>query len=369
MAAFEVAVITKEVFVEIQLLKKHGFSLRQIAKEVGCAVNTVRRQLAEVDMPKYIRQVRRPTKLAPYEGYLRARQEAARPLWIPATVLMREIQARGYLGGYSQLRAWMRTLRPISAPDPVVRFETAAGEQLQVDWVEFRKGPQPLHAFFATLGFSRASYVEFVSDMKVQTLIACHERAFEAFAGVPRRVLYDNMKTVVLERDSHGEGQHRYHAAFLDYAKHCGFVIKLCRPYRAKTKGKVERFNGYLRRSFYVPLASRLKQAGLLLDVVTANIEVARWLAEVANERVHGTTGEQPSARLKQERSGLQALPAAWRADIAAARPLQAQEPSKSATPVRAVLVAGRIAQEVPQQHPLAVYEQLLVQIKQGAPA
>ena len=157
MAAFEVAVITKEVFVEIQLLKKHGFSLRQIAKEVGCAVNTVRRQLAEVDMPKYIRQVRRPTKLAPYEGYLRARQEAARPLWIPATVLMREIQARGYLGGYSQLRAWMRTLRPISAPDPVVRFETSAGEQLQVDWVEFRKGPQPLHAFCATLGFSRAS--------------------------------------------------------------------------------------------------------------------------------------------------------------------------------------------------------------------
>ena len=130
--------------------------------------------------------------------------------------------------------------------------------------------------------------------MKVQTLVACHERAFEAFGGVPKRVLYDNMKTVVLERDSHGEGQHRYHAGFLDYARHCGFVIKLCRPYRAKTKGKVERFNGYLRRSFYVPLVSRLKQAGLQLDVVTANIEVARWLAEVANERVHGTTGAQP---------------------------------------------------------------------------
>ena len=209
MAAFEVAVITKEVFVEIQLLKKHGFSLRQIAKEVGCAVNTVRRQLAEVDMPKYIRQVRRPTKLAPYEGYLRARQEAAKPLWIPATVLMREIRERGYLGGASQLRAWMRTLRPMSAPDPVVRFETAAGEQLQVDWMEFRKGANPLHTFCATLGFSRASYVEFVNDMMVQTLVACRERAFEAFGGVPRRVLYDNMKTVVLERDSHGEGQYR----------------------------------------------------------------------------------------------------------------------------------------------------------------
>ena len=111
------------------------------------------------------------------------------------------------------------------------------------------------------------------------------------------------------------------------------------------------------------------KQAGLLLDVVTANMEVSRWLEEVANERVHGTTGEQPSARLKQERTCLQALPAAWRADIAAARPLQTQAPSVLARPVRAVVVAGHMAQEVPLQHPLAVYEQLLMQIKQGAAA
>ena len=370
MAAFGVAVLTKEVFVEIQLLKKHGFSLRQIAREVGCAVNTVRRQLAQTDLPVYERKVLRPTKLAPYEAYLRARQESAKPLWIPATVLMREIVGHGYLGGQTQLRTFLRTLKPKSAPDPVVRFETPPGEQLQVDWVEFRKGPHPLHAFCATLGFSRASYVEFVSDMKVQTLVACHERAFEAFGGVPKRVLYDNMKTVVLERDSHGEGQHRYHAGFLDYAKHCGFVIKLCRPYRAKTKGKVERFNGYLRRSFYVPLVSRLKQAGLQLDVVTANIEVSRWLADVANERVHGTTAVQPSCRLRQERPCLQGLPSPWRADIAAARP---QAPVKAACTemslVRPAAVAQHMAQVAPMQHPLAVYEQLLIEITQGAAA
>mgnify|MGYP003532960540 FL=1 len=175
------------------------------------------------------------------------------------------------------------------------------GEQLQVDWVEFRKGAAPLHAFCATMGYSRASYVEFVCDMKVATLIGCHERAFVAFGGVPQRILYDNMKTVVIERDTYGEGQHRFHAGFLDFAKHCGFIIKLCRPYRAKTKGKVERFNGYLRRSFYVPLASRLAQSGLQLDVVTANSEVARWLCEVANERLHGTTQERPSERLRAE--------------------------------------------------------------------
>ncbi|CAN5471209.1 hypothetical protein BH10PSE16_BH10PSE16_04800 [soil metagenome] len=258
----------------------------------------------------------------------------------------------------------------MQAADPVVRFETAPGEQLQVDWVEFRKGANPLYAFCATLGFSRASYVEFVTDMKVQTLVACHEHAFAAFGGVPQRVLYDNMKTVVLERDIHGEGQHRYHAGFLDYARHCGFVIKLCRPYRAKTKGKVERFNGYLRRSFYVPLASRLKQAGLQLDVVTANIEVSRWLAEVANERMHGTTGVQPWARLRQERPALQLVAAPWRADIAAARPAQATAivaTDAPAKPVRPVAVTEHMAQAVPMQHPLAVYEQVLLQITQGA--
>lgn len=357
-----------EVYVEIQLLKKHGLSLRQIAGEVGCAVNTVRRHLALKTLPKYERKVKRESKLGAYETYLRERQAAAQPDWIPATVLYREIVARGYQGGQSQLRAFMRTVRPALPADPVVRFETAMGEQLQVDWVEFRKGVAPLHAFCATLGYSRASYVEFVTDMKVATLIGCHERAFAAFGGVPRRVLYDNMKTVVLERDVYGEGQHRYHAGFLDYARHSGFIIKLCRPYRARTKGKVERFNGYLRRSFYVPLASRLRQSGQQLDVITANIEVAHWLRKVANARVHGTTQERPAERLQQEAPCLQPLPAPWRGDIAAARP-QAKAPAAAAAPARPAIVVERIAESSPIQHPLAVYDRLLVTVRQAVAA
>jgi transposase len=103
----------KEVYVEIQLLNKHGFSLRQIAAEVGCAVNTVRRHLALQAVPKYERKVKRVTKLAPFEDYLKQRQAAAQPDAIPATVLYREIAARGYLGGMSQLRAYLRRLRPV----------------------------------------------------------------------------------------------------------------------------------------------------------------------------------------------------------------------------------------------------------------
>lgn len=351
---------------EIQLLKKHGKSLRQIAEEVGCSVNTVRRHLMSEGKPKYERKVKRVRKLEAHEAYLRARQESAKPLWIPATVLYREIVARGYVGGQSQLRAFMRTLKPVQVLETSVRFETAPGEQMQVDWVEFRKGRDPLHAFCATLGHSRASYVEYVTDMKVETLIRCHQHAFEALGGVPKRILYDNMKTVVLERDTYGEGQHRYHAGFLEYAKHSGFIIKLCRPYRAKTKGKVERFNGYLRRSFYVPLTSRLAQGGLKLDVVTANVEVTHWLADVANERVHGTTEVKPSMRLKEELPYLQPIPAPWRGQIVAARP---QDPPCVVAPRRPAAVMANLELAIPAQHTLAAYEHLLKQVTQGVVA
>jgi transposase len=355
----EAAVITDEVYVEIELLRKHGMSLRKIAEEVGCAVNTVRSHLEADTRPRYQRCKLRVTKLSPFGDYLRERQAAAHPAWIPATVLHREIAAQGYVGGLSQLRAFLRSLKPALPIDPVMRFETAPGEQMQVDWVEFRKGTNPLYAFCATLGFSRVSFVEFVTDMKVETLIACHQHAFEAFGGVSRRVLYDNMKTVVLERDASGEGEHRFHAGFLDYARHCGFVIKLCRPYRARTKGKVERFNGYLRRSFYVPLVAQLKQAGLTLDAVTANAQVRRWLREVANERIHGTTQARPAQRLQEE--CLQAIPGPWCGDIQAARP---QSAVASMPAQRPVIVTDQIAQATPTQHPLAVYERLLDQIR-----
>jgi transposase len=363
----DVPVITNEVYVEISVMRKQGMSLRKIAEEIGCSVNTVRRHLTSSNKPHYTRSVAGVTKLSPFHDYLRDRQLAARPAWIPATVLFREIQQQGYTGGHTRLRAFMRGIKPTLPEDPVVRFETAPGEQMQVDWVEFRKGKQPLYAFCATLGYSRYSHVEFVSDMKVETLIACHQQAFAAFGGVTKRILYDNMKTVVIERDATGEGAHQFHAGFLDYAHHCGFVIKLCRPYRAKTKGKVERFNGYLRRSFYVPLVAQLKQAGLILDVVTANAQVRRWLKDIANARIHGTTQMRPIERLAAEY--LQAMPAPWCGDIASARPqkrLTELEIGTASSVTRPAVVVEHLAQASPVQHPLAVYEALLVHISEA---
>jgi transposase len=133
--------------------------------------------------------------------------------------------------------------------------------------------------------------------------------ACEYFHGVPQQALFDNMKTVVLARDAYGPGLHRFHLGLLALADELGFVPKLCRPYRAKTPGKVERFNRYLRENFYNPLASRLKAVGLQVDVQTANQEVSHWLAEVANVRVHAGLQQRPVDRWQEERAAL--LP--WR--------------------------------------------------------
>lgn len=332
---------------EIKVLARQGHGIREIAREMQVSRNTVRRYLRDGAAVNKKAPSRRPHKLDAHREYIEQRLRAAHPAWLPATVLLQEIAEQGYTGGLTRLRSFMRSLRVLPPPEPVVRFETPPGQQMQCDWIVFRRGRLPLSAFVATLGHSRASFVEFVTDEKLDTLIACHEHAFECFGGVVREVLYDNMKTVVLERDAYGPGEHRFQPAFLDFASHCGFVPRLCRPYRAKTKGKVERFNGYLRRSFYNPLASKLAQDRLLLDADTANAKVFAWLRDVANARTHGTTQLIPREQLRLEQAQLQPIPPPYAGQLI--KPLPALKP-----PSWSRFSGERL------QHDLSVYDQLL---------
>ena len=216
--------------------------------------NTVREHLRDPHPRRYGPRLPRVTKLDPYRAYLESRIAAAHPRWISATVLLREIREQGYRGGISQLKAMIRPLRPVK-DDPLVRFETAPGEQLQADFTHIRRGQSPLLAFVATLGFSRASFVRFTEREDAATLSRCIVAALEYFGGVPQHLLLDNPATVVIERDAYGAGQHRFHPQLLQIAEQYGFIPRLCRPYRAKTKGKVERFNRYLKESFVLPLS------------------------------------------------------------------------------------------------------------------
>ncbi|MGO9605416.1 MAG: IS21 family transposase [Candidatus Binataceae bacterium] len=334
--------VTEEA-VEIRVLRRQGKSIREIARMLEVSRNTVRRYLRIEGSPRYEREAR-PSKLDPYKHYIDERVKAAAPDWIPATVLLRELRALGYPGGYSILKDHLVALRPLAKPEPLIRFETDPGRQMQADFATIRRGRDRLSVFIATLGWSRATFVEFVIDERLETLLGCHERAFYFFGGVPREVLYDNMRTVVSDRDRYGPGLHRYNRTFLDFAHHHGFVPRLCRPYRAKTKGKVERFIRYLRASFYVPLASQLSPEGLKVDRDTANARAGTWLREVANARVHATTGEVPLVRLELERERLQPMPTPWPGLIQPA-------PARSKPPL-----------SIPRgyQHSLQVYEELI---------
>lgn len=329
-----------EAAMEIRVLHRHGKGIREIARETGASRNTVRRYLRDESAARYKRRPPRRTKLDPFKDYVIERLTAAAPERIPASVLLRELQERGYSGGYTMLKALVATLKPKEAAAPVVRFETGPGDQMQVDWAVIRRGSNRLSVFVATLGWSRTSYVEFVLDERVETLIEAHENAFLAFGGTPREGLYDNMRTVVLERHGYGRGQHRFHPGFLDFAQHCGFRPRLCAPYRAQTKGKVERFIRYLRESFWIPLASRLAQEGLTVDRETANLAVKRWLREVANARIHATTGAVPAERLVDERLHLQPIPLPY-----GGRSVRSLQAKPEPVPI------------IGLQHPLALYD------------
>jgi transposase len=295
----------------IRVLHQQGASVREIARRLGISRNTVRRYLRGA-VPKYERKgAGRPSKLDPVRGYLEQRIAVAQPHRLPATVLFREARALGYTGGERILRTFVSARYAKATPAPVVRYETAAGEQMQVDWAVIRRGASALSAFVAVLGHSRRAYVEVVGDERLATFLACQRRAFEYFGGVPRKVLYDNMKTVVIERDGYGPGRHRFHPGLWAQAHDLRFEPKLCAPYRAQTKGKVERFIRYFRGSFWVPLATRVASAGLVLDAELANAELRRWLREVADQRCIREIGATPAERADADRQALQPLPPA----------------------------------------------------------
>ena len=344
MAVFWAAdMLTQEQAVEIRILARQGESIRQISRRTGLSRNTVRRYLRDEAARRYGPRALRACKLDPFVEYLQERIDQARPDWIPATVLLREIQERGYHGGISQLKAHLAPFKQ-SAAEPLVRFETAPGRQMQVDFTSVRRGRSRLLAFVATLGYSRATFVRFTPAEDFSVWRECLLAAFEYFGGVPEEVLFDNAKPVVLERDLYGPGLHRWHPGMLELAERCGFQLRLCRPYRARTKGKVERFNGYLKGSFIVPLVATLRAGGLVLDLDTANREVLRWLEGVANRRVHGTTGVAPCVRLVEDRAKLLPLPR----EIVVPAPIGRDRGLRLALPIESL------------QHPLSVYESLL---------
>jgi hypothetical protein len=148
------------------------------------------------------------------------------------------------------------------------------------------------------LGFSRYQYIEFTLSRNLASFLTCHVHAFEYFGGVPTELLYDNLKTAVL---SHVDGAVEWQSTFTDFAAYYGFTPRACRPYRAQTKGKVERPFPYIRSNFFL--------GRTFSGLENVNVQSRHWLDHTANVRVHGTTHERPRDRYQIERGHLRALP------------------------------------------------------------
>jgi transposase len=287
---------------EVNELKRQGLSIRAISRLTGYDRRTITKYLLRpVSRPVYVPRPAPVSKLDPFKPYLKERLKAG--VW-NAQVLLRELRERSYDGSYTLLTDWLRPQRKEALAVAVRRFETPPGKQAQVDWGHLgwlsEDGTErQLWGFTITLGYSRRLMASAATDQKLSTLLRMHEAAFAEWGSVPEEILYDRMRTVWNGTDERGEIV--WNAIFLDFARYWGFRPRLCRPYRAQTKGKVESGVKYLRRNFLCGLQGR--EPASLADL---NGELRRWVAEVANQRIHGTTHQQVLLRWDEDQFAMQ---------------------------------------------------------------
>jgi transposase len=278
-----------------------------VARELGISRRTVYHWIATGQLERKldeapVRYTPRPPvarKIDPFRPIIDARLSEFPKL--TATRLFEEVRVAGYAGGYTQLKEYVRQVRPTPVADPVVRFETPPGHQAQVDFAEFRLPWGKRYALVVVLAYSRLLWLQFYTRQTMGVLIRGLEEAFAFFGGVPAELLFDQMKAVIIEDQRELGGRLLENPEFVRFAAHWGFRIRACRPYRAKTKGKVERPIGYVRQSFFY--------GRTFLNDGDLNAQALAWAAQTANLRIHRTTAEAPRARFdRDERVLLRAL-------------------------------------------------------------
>ena len=276
---------------KIQGLAVEGKPIREIARELGLARNTVRKYLRGVPPPSPRR--RRGAKLDPYKEQIVA--------WVRddhlynCQTMLERLRERGYTGSVSTIKAFVHPLRPgRTGQQPVIRYETAPGEQMQIDWGEFlyeRDGTRrKLFGFAAVLGYSRMRFVIFAKRCDTPTLLRGLLAACAYFGGLPKVVLADRMKSVFLEEVDGGVP--RWNPVFADCMATLGSVPRVCRPYTPQTKGKVERSIGVIEQSFWPGVS--------FTDLDDLNRQARGWCDRL-NGRPHRTTRQRPRELLGKE--------------------------------------------------------------------
>lgn len=284
----------------IRDLAQRGLSIRGIVEETGIARNTVRKYLRHATRSdgSPVARKKRSSKLDPYKDQI-LRWIQADHLFNCETMLMR-LKEMGYTGAGSILRDFVKPYRPAKRGRyPVIRYETGPGEQMQIDWGEFvyeddgRRGR--LYGFTAVLCYSRMRFVFFFKRCDTSSLIRGLMQALEYFGGLPKIVLTDRMKSVLVQVE---DGQPQWNTRYADFMAALGMIPRVCRPYTPQTKGKVERSILVVKTSFWPGVTFR--------DLDDLNEQAIRW-CDHRNGKVHRTTGMRPVERVREE--PLAALP------------------------------------------------------------
>ena len=293
--------IRKEDFAVIQALHECGVYQKDIAAELNVHPKTVSRALQHQRAPEREWE-KRGSKLDGYKG--RVDQLLAEGVW-NAVVILREIRAEGYEGGYSILLEYIQPKRVLRSSQATVRFETEPGKQLQSDWgevvVEMGGVRRKVHFIVNELGYSRRFHFWCTESEDAEHTYEGLIRSFEYFAGVTKEVLVDNQKSTVLKASNNGHPT--FNERFVDLAGIYGFTPRACKPYRARTKGKDERMVGYIKHNFFVRYRRFESWEHL-------NQLAEQWLKEEADLRMQGTVKEVVAERFQREQPHLQALPA-----------------------------------------------------------
>lgn len=274
----------------IHELATQGKSIREIARTVGIARNTVRRCLR--GKREAVPRPKRGSVLDPYKGQIR--QWIQQDHLYNCETMLSRLREMGYRGNATILRDFVRPLRPRKVGhQPILRYETKPGEQMQYDWGEFHYEQEgqdrKVYGFTAVLSYSRMRCITFVKRCDAPTMLRCMMEAFEYFGGLPKAALTDRMKSVFLDMDGKTP---IWNPLFADFMASLGVSPRVCKPYKPQTKGKVERTVGVIKNGFWPGVH--------FTDIDHLNGQAKLWCDRL-NQKVHRTTRKVPMDRWVEE--------------------------------------------------------------------
>lgn len=294
----EAQMLGKDRWEQVRALHEVGITVSEIGRRLSLDRKTVRRCLSMGEWQPYRREVKPETLLDTWRPWLEAR---VIEVGYSAQILFQELRAKGFAGSYETVKRFVAPLRVLADRAALcqTRFETAPGEQAQVDYgqirVQFRAQPAKVHLFVMTLGYSRRGFYSDSGNEQMGTFLEAHERAFDHFGGLCRTMLYDRPR-IVWETGREGKPGH-WNPTFWRFSEHWGFEPRLCAAYRAQTKGKVESGVRYVKCNFVLGRS--------FVDIVDFGEQLQQWQSGIADTRIHGTVHQRPIERFATEQSAL----------------------------------------------------------------